>query len=146
MDATLALIVLGALVLLAGVLGLVLKRNAERTRAVAGLPAVDVAQFGLDGLGARATIVQFSTELCSRCPGVQRTIEGLVEGQPELAFAHVDVTHRPDLASEFGLLQTPTVLLLDDAGRPRTRLSGAISRQTLTQELASLTGGLSVAR
>ena len=146
MDVTLALIVLGALVLLAGALGVFLKRNAERARSVSGEELVDVAALGLDRLGARATIVQFSTEMCSRCPGVQRTIAGLVEDQPEVAFVHVDVTHRPELASEFKLLQTPTVLVLDETGRPRTRLTGAISRHSLVHELDSVTGGLSVAR
>jgi len=146
MDVTLALTVLGALVLLAGGLGVFLKRNAERARTVSGEARVDVASLGLDRLGARATIVQFSTDMCSRCPGVQRTISGLVEEQPGVAFVHVDVTHRPELASEFKLLQTPTVLVLDEAGRPRTRLSGAISRQSLSHELDSITGGLSVAR
>lgn len=146
MDVTLALLVLVALVLVASALGVLLRRNPERSRALSGEQRVDVAELGLDVLGARATVVQFSTELCSRCPGVQRTIQGLIEGQPEVAFVHVDVTHRPELASAYNLLQTPTVLLLDEAGRPRTRLTGAISRQSLTNELSSLTGGLSVAR
>lgn len=146
MDLSLALIVLAALILVATGLGVLAKRGAERTRRVADAAAVDHASLGIAELGERATVVQFSTELCSRCPGVQRTITSLVEGQPGVEFVHVDVTHRPDLADAFKLLQTPTVLLLDESGRAQTRLSGAISRQTLTHELASLTGGLSVAR
>lgn len=146
MDISLALTILIALVAIAGVLAVCAKRGASRTTRVHNDAAVDHASLGLAQLGERATIVQFSTELCSRCPGVQRTIASLVADAPGVAFAHVDVTHRPDLASAFNLLQTPTVLLLDSAGRTQTRLSGAISRDTITAELTALTGGLSVAR
>ncbi|MGK0716462.1 thioredoxin family protein [Leucobacter sp. W1153] len=146
MDVTLALIALGVLVLLAAVLGVCVKRKASRVRAVSEERRVDIAALGLERLGDRATIVQFSTEMCSRCPGVRRTITGLVEEQSEVAFVHVDVTHRPELARAYNLLQTPTVLVLDDAGRPRSRLTGAITRQALTDQLESVIGGVSVAR
>lgn len=141
MNPTVALIALGALLLLTAALGVLLARRAQRTtRLGANADGIDPAELGASALGARGTVVQFSTEFCSRCPGVRRLISELVEDYAGVDFVHVDLTHRPDLANRYRLLQTPTVLLLDGEGRARTRLTGAISRGSLAQELETLTG------
>lgn len=137
MEPTTAALALGALAALTAVAALVLKRTPERARRVRDARPIDLSSLGIEGPGERATIVQFSTEMCARCPGVRRVISGLIT--PGVEFVHVDVTHRPEIASQFNLLQTPTVLLLDPAGRARTRLSGAISREALARELTELT-------
>lgn len=116
---------------------LVLRRSPGRARTVNDERLVDLPLLGLEGPGEVATIIQFSTEMCARCPGVRRVLSGLVA--PGIEFVHVDVSHRPEIARQFNLLQTPTVLILDPTGRARTRLSGALNRESLARELTALT-------
>lgn len=136
--------VLVSLLLLTGILAVVQVRRSRLTRrydAASGpTERVDPAELGVSKLGDRATIVQFSTEFCARCPSVRRVISELVAGTVSVDFVHVDLTHRPQLASKYRLLQTPTVLILDDAGVPRSRLSGAITRDRIAHEVRALTG------
>lgn len=142
MDATTALAVLGGLLALALGLGATLSRRAQRVARLTGAgQRIDPVDLGAERLGARATIVQFSTEFCARCPSVRRISADLAARYASVDFVHVDLAHRPGLASRFGLLQTPTVLILDGGGVPRSRLSGAVTRDRLTEELDALTGG-----
>ncbi|PPF21750.1 thioredoxin family protein [Rathayibacter rathayi] len=89
-------------------------------------------------LGEHATVVQFSTEICTRCPAVRRMLNELVQQRPGLAYLDVDLTHRADLAARLRIRQTPTLLLLDSAGVPRCRIGGAPTRAALTTELDRL--------
>lgn len=131
-----------ALLLIALGLGLVLQRRRARVRTIADGARVDPTELGAAALGDVGTVVQFSTEYCARCPGTKRLLSELVSEQDGVTFLHVDVTHNPHLASKYHLLQTPTVLFVDAAGRPRTRVSGAVTRPALVQEIYALTGGI----
>ena len=130
-----------ALLLVALVIGTLLRRRGPRVRAITDGGLVDLADFGGAGRGAAGAVVQFSTEYCTRCPSVRRTLAALVEDRRSLDFVHVDVTDRPDLARKYRLLQTPTVLLVDAGGTPRARLSGPLSRAALSDALDAFTGG-----
>ncbi|MBN0041639.1 thioredoxin family protein [Cellulosimicrobium cellulans] len=86
-------------------------------------------------LGARRTFVQFSADLCAPCRATARVLG-------EVSAAHDDVTHREmdvddhlDLVRAFGILRTPTVLVLDAEGREVARASGGMNR---AQALAAL--------
>ncbi len=52
----------------------------------------------------------------------------------------IDVTHRPDIAKHFHVLQTPTTLVLDADGVVQTRFGGVPNREVLELELNRLTG------
>ncbi len=52
-------------------------------------------------LGSRATLVQFSTEMCARCPQVRRLLHDYASGHDGLAHVEVDLTHRPDLSARY---------------------------------------------
>ncbi|MFI2371361.1 TlpA family protein disulfide reductase [Streptomyces sp. NPDC018833] len=80
------------------------------------------------GLGRRATLVQFSTAFCQPCRATRRTladVAGMVEG---VAHVEIDAEERLELVRELGIVKTPTVLVLDSAGRIVTRASGAPRR------------------
>ncbi|RLP83018.1 thioredoxin [Mycetocola lacteus] len=131
---------LAGLVVLSLVIGLVLRaRNGRITHPTAD-DRLDPGLFGVDALGPAATVVQFSTEVCARCPGTKRLLTALTEEREGVNFVHVDVTHNPALASRFNLLQTPTVLVLDGAGRTSARLSGTIARESMIAELDAVQG------
>lgn len=138
MDPLWAFLGVLALVALAGVLGLWSRARSgskKRSTTTAGVEASDV---GLTALGTTATIVQFSTEYCARCPGVKRALTTVANEGEGVVFTDVDLTHRADLASRFRVLQTPTVLVLDAHGAVHARYSGAVTGHSISAELASM--------
>jgi len=137
-DVTLALLAVVALVVLTTSAGLVFRHRQGRARSVDSGEVVDPAVLGADRLGAEATLVQFSTEICSRCPGVRRVLSEITASRDGVHYIDVDLTHRPDLAQHFRVLQTPTTLVLDRRGTIRTRFGGAIERTVVESELTRL--------
>jgi thiol-disulfide isomerase/thioredoxin len=137
---TLAGALVAVAVLLAGavVVGVLLQRAQGRARHTSGDAPVDAGRLGDVELGASATLVQFSTELCAKCPAVRRTLTAVAEAHDGVRHVDVDLTHRPDIAREFGILQTPTTLILDGRGVIRTRLGGALRRDVVETELVRL--------
>ncbi|MEU8617851.1 thioredoxin family protein [Streptomyces sp. NPDC048623] len=76
------------------------------------------------GLGERATLVQFSTAFCQPCRATRRTlaeVAALVDG---VGHVEIDAEERLDLVRAFGIVRTPTVLVLDRAGRIVRRAAG----------------------
>jgi len=135
MEPLVALAVVAALVAGATVLGLVWRAGQGRIRRV---HASAVAIEGVD-LGTGVTLLQFSSEYCAPCRSTARVLEELAGENPHIAHVELDVAERPELAARFGILQTPTTLVLDDSGRIRARIGGAVRRDLLSAELAKLT-------
>lgn len=139
MPHAVALAVVVALLLLATVAGLLLRRRSGRVEPASTGRILDPGDFGLTRFGSEGSIVQFSTAFCARCPGVRREITELVRDRDTVSFVHVDVTDDPGLSKKYGLLQTPTVLLIGGDGSQRARLSGPLSRATLDSAIARFT-------
>lgn len=137
-DLTIALLVTAALVAVAVGAGIVYRRTQGRARAVDTAEVVDPRRLGADGLGEEATLLQFSTEMCSRCPGVHRMLSDIAAGRDGVRHLDVDLTHRPDIAQHFRVLQTPTTLVLDRNGAIRTRFGGTPGRAVVELELTRL--------
>ncbi len=135
-----ALIALALLLVAAAAAGLVVRGRQGRARRVTAGEAVEPQRLGAERLGDRATLLQFSTELCARCPGVHRTLSTVAQAQPGVVHLDVDLTHRPDIAKHFHVLQTPTTLILDRDGVIQARFGGAPSRDVVELELARVTG------
>jgi thiol-disulfide isomerase/thioredoxin len=124
---------MAALTLLLGTLaasvafGVVYTRRNGRTRDVADparLSAADLAALGVDGLGERATLVQFSSAFCAPCRATRRIlteVAGVVDG---VTYAEVDAESHLDAVRRFHVLRTPTVLVLDADRRVVVRASG----------------------
>ena len=125
MTAPAAALTVLALVALATVLGLVWRARTGRVRATDGDAHLAAADVGATELGARATLVQFSTAFCAQCPATARVLDGIAAAHDGVDHLDVDLTVRPELARRFDVLQTPTTLLLDGHGRVRGRISGA---------------------
>ncbi len=137
-DLTIALLVTAALVVVALGAGVVYRRTQGRARTVDSAEVVDPRRLGADGLGEEATLLQFSTEMCSRCPGVHRMLSDIADGRDGVRHLDVDLTHRPDIAQHFRVLQTPTTLVLDRNGAIRTRFGGTPGRAVVELELTRL--------
>lgn len=136
MSPTLALGVVAALLAFATIFGLLLRRRDGRRRAGAAI-RFDPADAAT-GLGARATLVQFSTEMCARCPQVRRLLHAYAAEDAGLRHVEVDLTNRPDLSERYRVLQTPTTFVVDRSGAVRARFHGVPQRDALTEALAGI--------
>ncbi|HEY3438673.1 MAG TPA: thioredoxin family protein, partial [Actinotalea sp.] len=129
-DPLLLRALLVVLLLVAACVGWWLSRRREGTfrqaQAAGGAAGLTAGDLGAD-LGATATFVQFSTSTCATCPQVRRMLGDLVTRHPGVAHVEVDAEASMDLVRRFGVVRTPTVLLLDAAGVVRSRTSGAIT-------------------
>ncbi len=134
-----ALLSVAALVAVTAAIGVLLRARQGRMRRDVHHEVVDPARLGADRLGDAATLLQFSTEMCSRCPGVHRTLAEIAAAHPGVRHLDVDLTHRPDIARHFHVLQTPTTLVLDRNGAVQTRFGGVPNRHVLELELSRLT-------
>ena len=133
-----ALIGLALLLTATVAVGVYLQWRQGRPRRHIVHEVVQPWRLGADAIGEVATLLQFSTEMCARCPGVHRTLADIADGHPGVRHLDVDLTHRPDIAKHFHVLQTPTTLVLDRDGIVQTRFGGAPSRDVLELELNRL--------
>lgn len=140
MDTLSALIGLVVLVGATAGVGAYIQRRPKRVRRDVSHEVVDPRRLGAESLGEAATLLQFSTEMCTRCPGVHRMLAQTAAAHSGVLHLDVDLTHRPDIARHFHVLQTPTTLVLDRDGVIRTRLGGVPGREVLDLELTRLTG------
>ncbi len=131
-----ALLILAALLAATIALGVYLRWQQNRPRRENPAEVVDPTRFGAPARGEVATLLQFSTEMCSRCPGVHRTLDAIAGSRPGVVHVDVDLTHRPDIAQHFRILQTPTTFILDRDGIVQSRFGGAPSRHVVELELA----------
>ena len=118
--------ILIGLVAVATVLGLVWRASQGRVRQATGR---------IDGveLGSHATLLQLSSEVCAPCRATAKVLGAIHEHG--VHHVEVDIADRPDLASRFNILQTPTTLILDATGAVRARIGGAVRRDTVIAEL-----------
>lgn len=137
MSPALALGIAAALLALATIIGIVLRRRDGRRRDGGSL-RFDPADALSAELGSRATFVQFSTEMCARCPQVRRLLNSYASDHEGLEHVEVDLTHRPDLSARYKVLQTPTTFLVDGSGAVRARFHGVPHRHALTEAVAAV--------
>jgi thiol-disulfide isomerase/thioredoxin len=132
MDVGTVALALGGLVLAATLLGFLHRATQGRARTIS-----DDRIVSIDGvaLGGRATLLQFSTEVCAPCKSTARVLDDLAARTEEVRHVDLDVTHRPELASRYRVLQTPTTLILDADGAVRARIGGAVRRDIVVAEL-----------
>jgi thiol-disulfide isomerase/thioredoxin len=134
MPALYALLAVASLVAVATIIGLVIRSQNGRirhTNRVLSLPP-EVT------LGSRATLLQFSTEVCSPCRAVHSVLDKLASESDDVEHVDLDLTYRPDLASHFGILSTPTTFILDEHGTIRARIGGTAKREEVRAELERL--------
>lgn len=124
------LVVLG-LVAFATALGLLWRSQQGRVRRISN--SVELPD-GVN-LGGRATLLQFSTEVCSPCRATHTVLDSVARENDDVTHVDFDLTNRPDVAARFNILQTPTTLILDRDGVIRARIGGAPRRDSVLAEL-----------
>ncbi|WP_292834745.1 thioredoxin family protein [Microbacterium sp.] len=134
-----AVLILAALLVVTIGIGASLRWRQNRPRHQDPSEIVQPQRLGAAALGERATLLQFSTEMCARCPGVHRTLSAIADNNDGVLHLDVDLTHRPDIAQHFHVLQTPTTLIVDGDGVVQTRFGGTPRRDVIELELARVT-------
>ncbi len=107
----------------------VLRAGRDATRARRGkddevAETVRPEDLGAE-LGAKATLLQFSSAFCAPCRATRRVlgeVTGMVDG---VAHIELDAEAHLDLVRRLNIVRTPTVLVLDPAGRVVRRATGA---------------------
>jgi thiol-disulfide isomerase/thioredoxin len=75
-------------------------------------------------LGARATLVQFSTVFCAPCRPTRQILAQVAGMMDGVRHIEIDATERLDLVGRLRIRSTPTVLVLGPDGRISKRASG----------------------
>lgn len=126
MDLSLVLLILGGLVLLSTVIGLAVKTAEGRIKKSDGLTTIQAQELGESiQLGQTATLLQFSSEFCTKCPGTRKFLAEEAKLHPGVKHLDIDITNRPDLSQKYNILQTPTTFILDDSGTVAARIGGS---------------------
>jgi len=126
MDPLIIVAVLGGLIAISTVVGLVLRSGEGRLKKADGLTRVDRYELGPSvHFGPNATLLQFSTEFCTKCPATRTFLASVADKNTGVAHIDVDITNRQDLAQKFNIMQTPTTFILDDSGAIAGRIGGA---------------------
>ncbi|MCX5094853.1 thioredoxin family protein [Streptomyces sp. NBC_00365] len=100
------------------------RRNGRvRVRGRDGGKRLGAAELG-EGLGERATLVQFSSAFCAPCRATRRVLTEVAGMVPGVRHVEIDAEDRLELVRELDILKTPTVLVLDADGRIVRRATG----------------------
>lgn len=130
-------VVLGVVLALATVAGFALRRRNGGLREAPGwLTEADLGQ----PLGARATLLQFSSSFCAPCRATRQLLVDVAGRSEGVTHVEIDVAARLDLARRLDIRRTPTVFVLGPRGQITRRASGLPRRSEVVDALALATG------
>lgn len=131
-----------AVVLVSLAVGLWWRARSGRIRRQGATSAavITAGQLGAP-LGARATLVQFSSAFCQPCRTTRLTLAQVCEMVPGVRHIDVDAEANLGLVRTFDIRRTPTVLIADAGGRIAYRASGAPRKDQVLTVLAGIVEG-----
>lgn len=80
--------------------------------------------LGVQPAAAPVALVQFSTAFCQPCRATRHVLARVTAMLPAVRYVEVDAESHLDAVRALGVLRTPTVLVVDSAGRVVKRASG----------------------
>lgn len=101
-------------------------------------PGLTTADLGAP-LGARATLVQFSTAFCAPCRATRQVLADVATMTDGIAHVEIDAESHLDLVRRLGVRRTPTVLVLGPDGRIARRASGQPRKADVIAALGEVT-------
>jgi thiol-disulfide isomerase/thioredoxin len=149
-DVSTGVIALVAVLIAATAFGTVWRRRQGRMRVVAapaagGHQALTAADLRHD-LGARATLVQFSSAFCAPCRATRQIlaeVAGMVDG---VTHVEIDAESRLDLVRRLNIFSTPSVVVLAADGRIVRQASGQPRKADVIAALGEMPGWDQTAR
>ena len=112
-------------------------RGEFRRKKTVNGPKLTSAIVGTE-LGARATMVQFSSAFCTPCRATKVLLEDMVKTMTDVRYAHIDAESHLELVRELNILSTPTTLFLNHAGVEVGRAMGTPKRAQVHAALAAI--------
>lgn len=112
-------------------------RGEFRKKKTVNGPKLTTAIVGTE-LGARATMVQFSSAFCTPCRATKVLLEDMVKTMPDVHYAHIDAESHLELVRQLNILSTPTTLFLNGAGVEVGRAMGTPKRVQVHAALAAI--------
>lgn len=120
-------VVVVVVLVLATAFGLWRVRRDGRVRAMpdatAGELTIGRDELGQE-LGARATLVQFSSAFCQPCRAARGVLAHVAAGTEGVEHIEVDAESQLELVRRLGVSRTPTTLVVDREGRVVGRATG----------------------
>ncbi len=96
---------------------------------------VDAAGFEEHALASDAALVDFWAKWCKPCEAIEPHLEAVASAHG-IPLVKVDIDAQPGIASRYGVLSLPTVVLLV-GGEPRETVYGAQPRARYEQAVAA---------
>jgi thiol-disulfide isomerase/thioredoxin len=112
-------------------------RGEFRRKKTINGPRMTVEQIG-SPLGARVTMVQFSSAFCTPCRATRVLLENVVEDLDDVVHIDIDAEDHLELVRQLNILSTPTTLILDSKGNEVGRAVGAPKREQVLNALAAI--------
>lgn len=102
-----------------------------------GSAALTAADLGV-ALGARATLVQFSSAFCSPCRATRVLLRDVASRRDDVTYVDLDAESHLELVRQLGIVRTPTVVVLDHTGQVVRQASGVPRRGQVEAVLAGI--------
>ncbi len=133
-------IVVAAVLALATVAGLALRRRSGRLGAAPRHQSLTLAELG-QPLGSRATLLQFSSSFCAPCRAARQLLADVAARDTGVTHVEIDVADRLDLVRLLDVRRTPTVFVLGPQGQVTRRATGLPRREDVVAAVALATSG-----
>jgi thiol-disulfide isomerase/thioredoxin len=130
-------IVAAAVLVLAAAGGFAWQRRDGRLKQAC--QRMTVAGLG-QPLGARATLLQFSSSFCAPCRAARQLLADVAAHTDGVAHLEIDVADRLDLVRQLDVRRTPTVFVLGPQGQITRRASGVPRRDDVLAAVALASG------
>jgi len=130
-------LVIGAVVLVAALVAGVMARANGRFRPRQRGHVLTSDELGSE-LGARATLVQFSSAFCSPCRATRTLLRDVSSRMDDVTYVDIDAESHLDLVRQLGVVRTPTVVVLDRRGVVVRQASGLPRREQIDAVLATI--------
>ena len=89
-------------------------------------------------LGARATLVQFSSAFCSPCRATRALLEDVTADIADVVHVDIDAEANLELVRQLDIRSTPTTLFLDRNGHEVGRAMGAPKRDQVLGAISAI--------
>jgi len=112
-----------------------LKHSGREARGKPARQRMTVADLG-QPLGARATLLQFSSTFCAPCRAARQLLADVAARTDGVAHLEIDVADRLDLVRRLDVRRTPTLFVLGPQGQITRRASGVPRRDDVLAAVA----------
>lgn len=86
-------------------------------------------------MSSAPVLVDFWAPWCLPCRMLSPTLDVLAKEQPQLTIAKINVDEQPELASQYGVMSIPTLMVME-GGKIKHQVSGLQSKSSISRMLA----------